>query len=133
MSSKRANLHRVLLASAGIALAAGLAGASSAQQPPKSECIGSSYSSSWVGYDDHTILARSNGRTFLVTTDACPRLAAPMTHITVVPLDSGRICEPHDARLYVTDNSDQIRIPCYIQSIRLLAADEAKAIESKKR
>jgi hypothetical protein len=131
MSAKRAFLHTALL-TAGVLVLAASAGVSSARQPA-GECIGSSNNASWVGYDDHTILAHSNGRSFLVTTNSCPRLAAPMTHITVTPLDSGRICGPHDVRLYVTDNSDQIQVPCYIQSIRPIAEDEAKAIASKKR
>ncbi len=134
MNTMRARPGWLFLAGAALALASA-ASASSAGEPssPLRQCIDASYTSSWTAYDDHTILARSGGRSFLVTTNTCGRLAAPLTHIAVETWGSGPICGPHDARLYVSDGGGRIPTACFIQSIRPLAPDEVRALQSRKR
>src|SRR5215831_2490086 len=83
---------------------------------PLSECIGSPSDVSWTAQNDHTILARANGRTFLVTTNRCPRLDNPLSHIVIEAPGGGPICAPHDVRLYVS-GPDRIPTPCFIQDI----------------
>ncbi len=119
-----------------IALTAALVAASVAHAavsdgaPPLRQCIDPSSTSSWTAYDDHTILVRSIGRSFLVRTGACPRLAAPLTHITVAP-SGGLICGPHDVRLYVSDSSDSIPLACNAESITALTQDEVTALRTR--
>jgi hypothetical protein len=84
---------------------------------PLSECIGSPSDVSWTAQTDHTVIARANGRSFLVTTNKCPRLEDPLTHIVIEVPGGGPICGPHDVRLYVS-GPDRIPTPCFIQDIR---------------
>jgi hypothetical protein len=123
-----ARLLLPLLCAAATSLTAG-SGPSFAQPqaPPLRDCIGSSNGASWTPMDDHSIVARSDGRAYLVTTGRCPRLTQPLARIVVESNGGGPICNPHDVRLYVS-GPDRIRTPCFIQSIRPLSPDEAKAL-----
>ena len=116
----------LLLAAVGLTLAA----SASLAAEHAGACIEASSSTSWTGYDSHSILVRSGSRSFLAKTDTCPRLADPMTHITVDLAGGAPICGPHDVHLYVTDNADRIPVPCTIQSIRPLTRDEARALSA---
>jgi hypothetical protein len=84
---------------------------------PPSECMGAPADVSWTARDDHTILARSFGRSYLVTTNKCPRLTDPLSHIVIEATGGGPICGPHDVRLFVS-GPDRIPTPCFIQSIK---------------
>jgi hypothetical protein len=113
---------------AAVLLAAATSSFPQQGSPPLGDCIGSPNGVSWTAYDDHTVLARSDGRSFLVTTDKCPRLVKPLTHIVIETSGGGPICRPQDARLYAS-GPDRIPTPCLIQSIRPLTQDEARALK----
>jgi hypothetical protein len=87
---------------------------------------------SWVPLDDHRILASSGRSAFLVTTNVCPRLNAPLTHLVISDAGGGTpVCKPHDVRLYISDGAG-IRTPCSIQSISPLSQDEARELQAKR-
>jgi hypothetical protein len=113
MPSRVLRLHLPLL----LAVAAAAPALAQPAPRPTSECIGSPSDVSWTAQNDHTILARANGRDFLVTTNRCPRLDNPLSHIVVEAPGGGPICGPHDVRLYVS-GPDRIPTPCFIQDIR---------------
>ena len=96
-------------------------------------CIEPTFTSSWTPYDDHTILVRSGGHTFRVTTNRCPRLADPLARITTEMTGGSSICSPHDVHLFVSDSADSIPSPCFVQSITPLSEDQAKALEATRR
>jgi hypothetical protein len=100
-----------------LAVAAAAPAFAQPESRPPSVCIGSPSDVSWTAQNDHTILARANGRSYLVTTSKCPRLADPLTHIVVEATAGGPICNPHDVRLYVS-GPDRIPTPCMIQDIK---------------
>ena len=96
-------------------------------------CIDSTFTTSWTPYDDHTILVRSGGRTFRVTTNRCPRLADPLARITTEVEGGTSICSPHDVHLSVSDSADSIPTPCFVQSITPLSEAQAKALVASRR
>jgi len=96
-------------------------------------CIDETFTSSWTPYDDHTILVRSGGRAFQVTTNSCPRLADPLPVIHKKIRGGSSICGPHDVQLSVADSADRIPVPCFVQSITPLTEEQARAIESRRR
>jgi hypothetical protein len=138
MTSSRAPL---LTALTGAALLAGAAAAAAQPEPPANrgeatslrQCIDQASSWSWTPYDDHTILVRSGGHAYQVTTNSCPRLADPLPIITTKIRGGSSICSPHDVQLFVADSADRSPIPCFVQSITPLTEEQAKAIESRRR
>jgi hypothetical protein len=121
--------------SALAALFAGPAAAAGApRSPPLAQCIDTTdQTSNWIPIDDHTILVRTLGHAYRVTTSTCQNLASPMPRITKVIESGSRICSPLDARLYVSNGGDIIPTPCLMQSIDPITLDEAKALEKKAR
>lgn len=118
--------------SSGRILLAGFLGALVALMAPAAaiaadRCI--DRDASWVALDDHRILASSNRSAFLVTTNACPRLSAPLTHLVISDAGGTPVCAPHDVRLYVADGVG-VRTPCSIQSISPLSKAEARALQA---
>ena len=127
----RAPILRIGVLGAATALgAAGLSASAQPTSPTLGQCI--DQGASWTAFDDHRILARLAGRTFLVITDACPRLNEPLTHIVVDAQGGTPICGEHDVRLYVSSGAADIRTPCAIRSINRLSQDEARVLESTK-
>jgi hypothetical protein len=130
--------HAARLALGGLASLV-LAGAASAQtvEPPVSRgssatlrsCINTSFISNWTPYDDHTILLRAGARGFKVTTNRCPGLTSALPQISAVLRGGSTICSPHDVQLYVS-SSGVGPIPCFVQSIQPLTAEETKAMEN---
>ncbi len=120
-----------LSALAGVSSAAGTDVRAAA--PPLRECIDPSAGASWTAFDDHSILVRSSGRSFLVTTSPCPRLAAPMTRISVEEAGATPMCSPNDVHLFVSDGAGRTPVRCFVQDITRLAEDQARAIASGKR
>jgi hypothetical protein len=88
---------------------------------------------SWVPYDDHTILVRSGPRSWQITTNSCPRLADPLPRIVTKVRGGSMICSAHDVQLFVGDSADTSPVPCFIQSITPLSEEQARAIESRRR
>ena len=124
-----------------LALGCALAGAAAAApEPPAGRgepaslraCIDPTFTSSWTPYDDHTILVRSGGHAFRVTTNRCPRLADPLPRISTEVMGGSSICSPHDVHLSVSDSADSIPTPCFIQSITPLSEDQAKVLEARR-
>ncbi|MGC1303433.1 MAG: DUF6491 family protein [Caulobacteraceae bacterium] len=99
---------------------------------PMNQCIDTTFSNSWEPLDDHTLLVRTLGHAYRVTTSTCQSLAGPVPRITTVMRGGSRICSPTDAQLYVSDGG-VISTPCFMQSIEPLTLDEAKALEKSKR
>ncbi len=115
---------------AGPAAAAG----GPAKSLPLAQCIDTTdQTSNWIPIDDHTILVRTLGHAYRVTTSKCQSLTSPMVQITKVIEAGSRICSPMDARLYVSNSGDLIPTPCLMQSIDPLTQDEAKALEKRAR
>jgi hypothetical protein len=123
----------VLAGAAGVAAAAPEPPANRGESSNLRQCIDPLSASSWTPYDDHTILVHSGGRDFQITTNRCPRLADPLARISTRMLGGSSICSPHDVQLLVSDGADTIAVPCFIQSITPLTADQAKALESRRR
>jgi hypothetical protein len=90
------------------------------------QCINTTFTTSWTPYDDTTILVDSGGRQFLVKTNRCSGLTSILPRIDTVMNGGSSICSPTDVQLYVSD-SGIVRMPCFIQSIQPLTADEARA------
>jgi hypothetical protein len=125
-----------------ILLAAGLAGSAAADpaKPPPSntslpngQCIDTTMSDNWEALDDHTLLVRVVGRAYRVTTSRCPSLASPLPRITTVMRGGSRICDIHDAQLYVANSGDVISTPCFMESIEPITLEAARALEKQKR
>lgn len=93
------------------------------------QCIETTFTTSWTPYDDHTILVRSGGRTFKVTTNRCSGLTSPLPQINTEFRGGSSICSPHDVQLSVS-SSGLAPIPCYVQSIQPLTHDETRAMEA---
>lgn len=98
--------------------------------PLLSQCIDPG--ATWTAHDDHQILVSSHSRNYLVTTENCPRMTEPFTHLTVVAPGGAPICDPHDVHLYVSGGPAQISTPCIMQSIRPLSRDEARTLAHSK-
>ncbi len=111
-------------------LAVGGASASArSPAPPLSQCV--DHDATWTALDDHRIVARSIRRTFLITTEACPRLGEPLTHVIVSAPGGTPICERHDVHLYI-GGAGGIRTPCSIRSLTPLSPDEVRALRPGK-
>ena len=128
-------LERILpaLVLGGLAMALPAAAAASPEQSPRRICIDASSGSSWTPYDDHTILVRSGGKTFQVTTNKCPALAAPLARITKDVQGGSLVCSPHDVRLHVSNGANGIPVPCFAQAITPFTEDDRLRISTKPR
>ncbi|MBW3558338.1 MAG: hypothetical protein KY449_01025 [Proteobacteria bacterium] len=84
---------------------------------------------SWTPYDERTILVRSAGRAFRVTTNRCPRLGDPLARVSRVLPGGSSICSPRDVRLYVSDFGNPNPLPCLVESIELLTPEQAEAMD----
>jgi hypothetical protein len=129
-------LRTVFLPAAALLAIAAPAVAGSAAEPgarPHAACIDATSSGNWEPIDDHTLLARSHGDRFKVTTATCPDLARPLPRITTVLPGGSMICGPHDARLYVSQAGDVINTPCFMEKIEPITEAEAKALEKRAR
>jgi hypothetical protein len=134
----RKNAALSMIAAGALLLTAGVAAAQ--PEPPATRtgptnlraCIDAT-SATWTPYDDHTILVRSNGRAFLVTTNRCPRLADPLPRLITRLMGGSQICSPRDVRLSVADSADTIPVPCFIQSIAPMTEEQARALERQRR
>jgi len=100
---------------------------------PGGQCIDTTLSNNWEPLDDHTLLLRSVGRAFRVTTSKCQSLASPLPRITTVMRGGSRICDIHDAQLYVANSGDIISTPCFMQSIEPITLDQARALEKSQK
>jgi hypothetical protein len=121
----------LLILFAGPALAAD-AGPTRARLPA-GQCIDTTSVTNWVPIDDHTLVVRSVGRAFRVTTAQCQSLAGPLPRITTVMRGGTSICDPTDAQLYVSSTGSSISLPCFMQSIEAITPDQARALEKARR
>jgi hypothetical protein len=117
----------------GLAMALPAIAAASPEQSPRRTCIDASSASSWTPYDDHTILVRSQGKTFQLSTDNCPALAAPLARITKETRGGSLVCSPHDVRIYVSNGANGIPIPCPARDIAPFTVDDGHRIARKPR
>jgi hypothetical protein len=100
---------------------------------PAGQCIDTTSVTNWVPIDDHTLVVRSVGRAFRVTTAQCQSLAGPLPRITTVMRGGTSICDPTDAQLYVSSTGSSISLPCFMQSIEAITPDQARALEKSRR
>jgi hypothetical protein len=101
---------------------------------PAGQCIDTTTSAiNWVPIDDHTLLVRTVGRAFRITTAQCQSLAGPLPRITTVMRGGTSICDPTDAQLYVSSTGSGISLPCFMQSIEAITPDQARALEKSRR
>jgi Family of unknown function (DUF6491) len=130
-------------AAASILIAALLASPALAADPAKSDapgktlprgkCIDTTFSNNWEPLDDHTLLVRTLGQAYRVTTSQCQSLAGPSPRITTVMRGGSSICSPVDADLYVSNDGDVISTPCLMQSIEPITPEQAKTLEQQSR
>lgn len=131
MRRRFSSLPLSVLAVASVVAAAATPSIAQAPSGGLRACIDAA-GASWTPYDDHTILVRSNGRPFLVTTNRCPRLAGPTPRIITKMQGGISICSPHDVWLSVGDGAG-IPTPCFVQSIAPITEEQARALEHRSR
>ena len=107
--------------------------ASARPAPSLRDCIDNDRGSSWVPYDDHTILVRSGARSYRLTTNTCPSLSDPAPRLLTEVVGGELICSPHDVHLKVARSGEPIAVACFVQSITPLSKDEARALQAKRR
>lgn len=104
------------------------AAAAAAAQPPPRACLETSPTPiGWTPVDDHTLVARSGAKSFKVTTAACPALRDPLPRITLVLGGASTICNPRDARLFVSHDALS-PTPCFMQTLEPITPDQEKTL-----
>ena len=78
--------------------------------------------------NDHTILVRSQGRAFRLTTTPSFRLAGPSPILVSEIRGPSEVCRPVDLDLRVTDSGGGFGEPIIVQAIDRITLDEAKAL-----
>lgn len=108
-----------------------------AQVPTRSAsirpCIDSLSTASWTAYDAQTVLVRSGGRAFRITTRRCPGLSRLMPQISTVIRGGSSICSPQDVELYVSEQPGPSSIRCFIDRIDPLTPAQLEALEAARR
>ena len=129
-------IARVLLAA--LVLAACTPGAGAPPAPlstvvPAKRCIDTSPTASWMPIDARTVLVRTTGGAFRLTTARCPRLTDRTAVISRELLGGARLCSPRDVRLTVTAFDGSMPLPCLVEAITPLSPAQAAALEQAQR
>lgn len=80
--------------------------------------------------DQNTILATNTGRGGIVLDVKGCRLHSSDT-LVMEYRGSNQICGPSDVQISVRDSSSAMITPCFIQSVKAVTKEEAKALSSK--
>jgi uncharacterized protein DUF6491 len=96
-------------------------------------CIDDVGDASWTPYDATTLLVRSAGKSFRVTSKHCPGLSRIFPTVSTVLRGGSSICSPTDVELYVDDRPGIQSVRCFIDTIEPLTNDEYSSLMSAKK